>query len=56
MKRWRKCYGPEKQQLRCEWLKARKLYDKTYQKEKQNYWFTIQQDLLHLQSSNPKDF
>ena len=56
MKRWRKCNGPEKQQLRCEWLETRKLYDKTYQKEKRNYWFTIQQDLIRLQSSNPKDF
>ena len=57
LRRWRKYVSPEKQTLKEKWLQDRKLFDKELQKvKKRNYWFILQQELLTLQSNNPKDF
>ena len=56
LRRWRKCVSPEKQTLKEKWLQDRKVFDKELQKAKRNYWFILQQELLTLQSNNPKDF
>ena len=48
--------GPEKQRLNTVAKEKRKMLDKAVQSEKRKYWHRMQQQLLDLQTSDPKEY
>ncbi|VDI27419.1 Hypothetical predicted protein [Mytilus galloprovincialis] len=52
---WTKCKGNTSKNLRHFYVEKRKLFDKSVQKAKRQYWFSSQEELMNT-ASNPKEF
>ncbi|VDH90239.1 Hypothetical predicted protein [Mytilus galloprovincialis] len=52
---WTKCKGNTSKNLRHLYVEKRKLFDKSVQKAKRQYWFSSQEELMNT-ASNPKEF
>ncbi|CAG2255049.1 unnamed protein product [Mytilus edulis] len=52
---WTKCKGNTSKNLRHIYVEKRKLFDKSVQKAKRQYWFSSQEELMNT-ASNPKEF
>ena len=52
---WTKCKGNTSKNLRHIYVEKRKLFDKSVQKAKRQFWFSSQEELMNT-ASNPKEF
>ena len=50
---WKTSKATDKAELRNQWITARKVFDKALLAAKRNYWLSMQQELIQLQTRNP---
>ena len=53
---WKTSKATDKSELRNQWIIDRKVFDKALLAAKRNYWLSMQQELIQLQTRNPQDF